>query len=240
MNARIKLSAREALLGNSLTVLPTLALIIVLTVAFSLLARATELLPFENKELARGITAVLTLPAALFTTAPLRLKLQQKHMILALGSRDAREIHFKDALNACLLYGMLFVLRLLWLVLYEALPCVLAGIFAYKISVGPVGVRTSKILLAGAAVLAVVGLVFWLITVQRYSRADFYFAAYGDISPSEAISLSVRKTAEEANSVFLFKLGFLPWLLLCAAILPALYIIPYYKQSVTCRFLFGR
>ena len=81
---------------------------------------------------------------------------------------------------------------------------------------------------------------FWGIAVQRYARAGFYLAAYGDISPVQAISMSVKRCCEEVTELFLFKLSFLPWLLLCAAILPALYVIPYYKQSVTCRFLGGR
>ena len=52
--------------------------------------------------------------------------------------------------------------------------------------------------------------------------------------------MSVKRCREELTELFLFKLSFLPWLLLCAAILPTLYVIPYYKQSVTCRFLGGR
>lgn len=240
MNARIKLSAREALLGSSLTVLPTLALIIILTVFFSLCAAATQLLPLENPHLACSLVALAALPAALFTLAPLRLKMQQKHIILALGSREARELHFADFLNASMMYSLIFLLKLLWLALYEAIPCVIFAVFAYRISSGPVGVRVSVILLSGITLLAVLGAVFWLITVQRYSRAEFYLAAYGGISAKEAISLSVRKSAGEATKIFLFKLSFLPWLLLCAAVLPSLYIIPYYKQSITCRFLCGR
>ena len=162
MNARVKLSARQALLGESLTVLPTLALIMVLTIVFSVGTAAVGLLP-GDATLAQALTALLTLPAALLTIAPLRLRLQQKHIILALG-----------------------------------------------------------------------------IAVQRYARAGFYLAAYGDISPVQAISMSVKRCCEEVTELFLFKLSFLPWLLLCAAILPALYVIPYYKQSVTCRFLGGR
>lgn len=121
MNARVKLSARQALLGESLTVLPTLALIMVLTIVFSVGTAAVGLLP-GDATLAQALTALLTMPAALLTIAPLRLRLQQKHIILALGSRDARELHFTDGLNACVLYSALFALKLLWLLLFEAIP----------------------------------------------------------------------------------------------------------------------
>ena len=95
MNARVKLSARQALLGESLTVLPTLALIMVLTIVFSVGTAAVGLLP-GDATLAQALTALLTMPAALLTIAPLRLRLQQKHIILALGSRDGRELNFTD------------------------------------------------------------------------------------------------------------------------------------------------
>ena len=224
MNARVKLSARQALLGESLTVLPTLALIMVLTIVFSVGTAAVGLLP-GDATLAQALTALLTMPAALLTIAPLRLRLQQKHIILALGSRDGRKLNFIDGLNACVMYSALFALKLLWLLLFEAIPAAFFTVFALRIA---------------RQALAAAGLLFWGIAVQRYARAGFYLAAYGDISPVQAISMSVKRCREELTELFLFKLSFLPWLLLCAAILPALYVIPYYKQSVTCRFLGGR
>lgn len=239
MNARVKLSARQALLGESLTVLPTLALIMVLTIVFSVGTAAVGLLP-GDATLAQALTALLTMPAALLTIAPLRLRLQKKHIILALGSRDGRELHFTDALKACVMYSALFALKLLWLLLFEAIPAAFFTVFALRIARQPVSLKASAALLIGSAALAAAGLLFWGIAVQRYARAGFYLAAYGDISPVQAISMSVKRCREEVTELFLFKLSFLPWLLLCAAILPALYVIPYYKQSVTCRFLGGR
>lgn len=240
MNARIKLSAREALLGSSLAVLPTLALLIILTVAFSLCSASAVLLPVENPKLIQTITAALALPASLLIVAPLRMKLQIKHISLALGSREERELHFHDRLNACLLYSMLFGLKLLWFAAFEAVPAVMLSAFMLRISQQAVSLRASRALLIGIAVLAVTGAVFWAVTVQRYAKAEFYFAAYSDVSPSRAVSLSVKHCRDTAADIFMFKLSFLPWLLLCAAVLPALYIIPYYKQSITCRFLCGR
>ena len=232
MNARVKLSARQALLGESLTVLPTLTLIMVLTIVFSVGTAAVGLLP-GDATLAQALTALLTI-------APLRLRLQQKHIILALGSRDGRELNFIDGLNACVMYSALFALKLLWLLLFEAIPAAFFTVFVLRIARQPVSLKASAALLIGSAALAAAGLLFWGIAVQRYARAGFYLAAYGDISPVQAISMSVKRCREELTDLFLFKLSFLPWLLLCAAILPALYVIPYYKQSVTCRILGGR
>ena len=212
MNARVKLSARQALLGESLTVLPTLALIMVLTIVFSVGTAAVGLLP-GDATLAQALTALLTLPAALLTIAPLRLRLQQKHIILALGSRDGRELHFTDGLNACVLYSALFALKLLWLLLFEAIPAAFFTVFALRIARQPVSLKASAALLIGSAALAAAGLLFWGIAVQRYARAGFYLAAYGDISPVQAISMSVKRCREELTELFLFKLSFLPWLL---------------------------
>ena len=138
------------------------------------------------------------------------------------------------------MYSALFALKLLWLLLFEAIPAAFFTVFALRIARQPVSLKASAALLIGSAALAAAGLLFWGIAVQRYARAGFYLAAYGDISPVQAISMSVKRCREELTELFLFKLSFLPWLLLCAAILPALYVIPYYKQSVTCRFLGGR
>ena len=138
------------------------------------------------------------------------------------------------------MYSALFALKLLWLLLFEAIPAAFFTVFALRIARQPVSLKASAALLIGSAALAAAGLLFWGIAVQRYARAGFYLAAYGDISPVQAISMSVKRCREEQTELFLFKLSFLPWLLLCAAILPALYVIPYYKQSVTCRFLGGR
>lgn len=138
------------------------------------------------------------------------------------------------------MYSALFALKLLWLLLFEAIPAAFFTVFALRIARQPVSLKASAALLIGSAALAAAGLLFWGIAVQRYARAGFYLAAYGDISPVQAISMSVKRCREELTELFLFKLSFLPWLLLCVAILPALYVIPYYKQSVTCRFLGGR
>ena len=138
------------------------------------------------------------------------------------------------------MYSALFALKLLWLLLFEAIPAAFFTVFALRIARQPVSLKASAALLIGSAALAAAGLLFWGIAVQRYARAGFYLAAYGDISPVQAVSMSVKRCREELTELFLFKLSFLPWLLLCAAILPALYVIPYYKQSVTCRFLGGR
>lgn len=240
MNARIKLSAREALLGSSLVILPTLALSIILTAVFSLCTASTVLLPAKNPQLIQGIAAVITLPVSLFVLAPLRMKLQIKHISLALGSREERELRFSDRINACLLYSVLFGLKLFWLAAFESIPATMLLAFMLGISRSAVSLRASRALLIGIAVLAVTGVAFWSVAVQRYAKAEFYFAAYSDVSPLRAVSLSVKHCRDEVTDIFLFKLSFLPWLLLCVAVLPALYVIPYFKQSITCRFLCDR
>lgn len=138
------------------------------------------------------------------------------------------------------MYSALFALKLLWLLLFEAIPAAFFTVFVLRIARQPVSLKASAALLIGSAALAAAGLLVLGHSSSAVARAGFYLAAYGDISPAQAISMSVKRCREELTELFLFKLSFLPWLLLCAAILPALYVIPYYKQSVTCRFLGGR
>ena len=64
-----------------------------------------------------------------------------------------------------------------------------------------------------------------------------FLACYKDFTPGDAIRESVRKTKGNVVDIFFFKLGFLPWFLLCPLVFPIFYVVPYYKQSVTCFFL---
>lgn len=239
MNSRVKLSARAAICGSYAKILPLLAAIMLIFALFSVInAALSRFLPSADKGILAS-AAIVTLPVFVAAVSPLCLLLQIKCVCLARGIRRRfnPQISLSDALNACDLCVRLFCIKLFWFAVFEALPVFSAFIFAFQIKNEAVSLRAAYAVAAGLLTLAAAGLVFWLIFIQRYSKSMFYLACYGDFSAGDAIRESVRKAGNHMAEIFLFKLSFAPWLLLCLLILPAFYVVPYYKQSVTCYFL---
>lgn len=169
----------------------------------------------------------------------LHLSLQKRMLMLASNVRIFRGkgIGFDGAAKSVALNIILFALKTFWFSVFEALPVLGGMILYFQIKKEPMSVRAVCAFSAGIAVLALIGFAFYSVFIQRYSKSVFYLACYRNFSPLDAIRESVRKTQGICGDILLFKLGFLPWFLLCIAILPALYVIPYYKQSLTCLFL---
>lgn len=238
MNSRIKLSAKAAICGSYFKVVPAVAAIMLLTVVFSAGNAAMNHF-FGGAEAVLLAAAAVTLPLAVAAIAPLRLRLQMKFLMLARGrNRFAKpEMSFSDALKACELSVRLFFRKIFWFAVFEAMPAVAGTIFVYHNYYNAVSLRAAYAVLTGLSILAFAGLFFYSVFIQRYSKAWFYLACYGDFSAGDAIKESVRKTQNKLAETFFFKLSFAPWFLLCAAILPAFYVVPYYKQSLTCLYL---
>lgn len=239
MNSRIKLSARAAMNGSHIKTVPVIAAIMILLFAFSVCNAAVNYY-FEGTEKSLlAAVAALTLPAAVAAIGPLRLLSQIRLLLLARGVTPVMKpnIGLSGALKACELCVRLFFIKLFWLAVFEAVPFTAAAAFVYHNLHNAVSLRAAYAVFAGLSVLAVAGLFFCFIFTQRYSKSMFYLACYKDFTAGEAINESVRKTQNKLADIFFFKLSFAPWMLLCIGILPALYVIPYYKQSVTCLFL---
>ncbi len=237
MNARIKLSARAALTGSQGRVVPTVAVMITLFLIFTF---CNGILNFYsvNETIIFAVSAGALILSAISASA-LRLSLQKKLLMLASNVRifKGKGIGLSGAVKSFVLTVYLFGLKLFWLSVFEALP-VLGGIILYfQIKKEPMSVRAVGAFSVGIAALALIGFAFYSVFIQRYSKSVFYLACYRNFSPADAIRESVRKTQGICGDILLFKLGFLPWFLLCMGILPALYVIPYYKQSLTCLFL---
>ena len=239
MNARIKLSARSALCGAYGKILPLFCVGFTALVFFSLCnGILNRFFAVENNGILPAV-AVITLLTFVAVISPVSLALQVKHLLLARGTRYGMkpQIGFDDVLKACDLSVRLFAVRTFWLLFFEAIPVCLWFMLLFQIRIADVSVNAAFTVTAGIVLLGISGLVFWLIFIQRYSKAIFFLACYKDFTPADAIRESVRRTKDCATEIFLFKLSFLPWFLLCLLVLPAFYVIPYYKQSVTCFFL---
>lgn len=242
MNARIKLSARAALTGSQLKIAALVTAIMVLLFVFSLCNAAVNAFLQASEKYFFLAFSVLSLLLAVISISPLRLLLEIKHLLLAKRIKPMRRISigFSGFIKSCGLCIYIFLLKLFWLCVFEVLPVCGAVVFFFYVENRAVSLKATYAVFAGIAVLAVVGLFFWLVLIQRYSKAMFYLACYKDLTAGEAIGESVRKTRGRLAEIFLFKFSFVPWLLLCAGIVPALFVVPYYKQSVTCYFLNNR
>ncbi len=237
MNARIKLSAKSVLTGSQGRVVPAVAVMITVFWIFAFCGAILNKLDLNNAVLFAVSVLMLILSAVL--SSALGLTVQKRMLMLASNIRifKGKGIGVSGVLKSVTLNAVLFALKLFWFCVFEILP-VLGGIILYfQIKKEPISVKAVCAFSAGIAALAIIGFMFYSVFIQRYSKSMFYLACYRNFSPFDAIRESVRKTQGICGDILLFKLGFLPWFLLCAAGLPALYVVPYYKQSLTCLFL---
>ncbi len=239
MNARIKLSAKAALTGSQLKIIPAITAIMLLLIFFSVCNSAVNLLPVRFNRYFSVIFPALSLVSAIALIAPIRLLLQIKHLLLARGINPSRRIDMgiSGALKACEMSVCLFFIKLFWLAVFEVIPVTASAIFIYHNIRKAVSLRAAFIFLSGMLILALAGFGFYLLFTQRYSKSMFYLACYKDFTVPEAIAESVKRTKGKCADILFFKLGFMPWFLLCMLVFPSFYVIPYYKQSITCLFL---
>ena len=239
MNTRIKLSARAALNGSQMKIIPSVAAIMILLAVFSLCNPAITYLPFSSARYFGVIYPALTLFSALATLSPLRLRLQIKHLLLARGINPSRRIGigFSGVLKSCEMCVCLFFLKTFWFAVFEAIPIISSAIFIHHNIRRAVSLRAAFIFFSGMIILAIAGFGFYLLYIQKYSKSMFFLACYKDFTVTDAICESIKRTKDRCADILFFKLGFVPWFLLCILIFPAFFVIPYYKQSVTCLFL---
>ena len=237
MNSRIKLSARTALNGSQIKIIPYVAAISTLFIFFSLCNAAMNHISLPQHF--SVVLPVIFLLLSIATIAPLRLGLQIKHLLLARGIKlfHGYGVGISGVLKACELSVCLFFIKLFWFAVFEAIPIISSAIFIYHNSGNAVSLKASFIFFSGMIFLSVAGLGFYLLFTQRYSKSMFYLACYKDFTVTDAIAESIKRTKNKCADILFFKLGFVPWFFLCALIFPAFFVIPYYKQSVTCLFL---
>lgn len=236
MHSRVKLSARIALSGAYLKILPLLTLIVFTVFIFSL--GNSVLNSFHDTKYLPIVFSVISLILFVLITAPARLRLEIRYFMLARGIKNsALKTDFSELKKSVFFYPFLFCLKTFWFAAFEAIPVFGTVLLYIYISGNSLSVKASVTFLIGIAVLAVTGFGFYSVFIQRYSKAAFYLVSYKDFSPLDAIRESVRKTHGDWCGILLFKLGFFPWFLLCAGVVPMLFVIPYYKQSLTIYFL---
>lgn len=236
MYSRLKLSARLALSGSYLKILPLLTFLIFTVFVFSILNPAvTKLIDAKYFLL---VFSVVSLAFFVFIISPARLRLEIRHFMLARGMKNMNVRTGSTGLKKSLIfYPLLFCIKSFWFAVFEAVPVSGALMLYLYLNEKSLSAKATVVFLVCIAVLAVSGIGFYSVFIQRYSKAAFYLVCYEDFSALDAIKESVRKTRGNLCETLLFKLGFLLWFLLCAGIVPMLFVIPYYKQSLVCFFL---
>lgn len=239
MNSRIKLSARAALSGSQMKIIPCVAAIMIFFAVFSVCNAAVNYVPVLSEQAFLIIFSGVSLLFSIALISPLQLRLQIKHLLLARGINTSQRIDMglSGVLKACEMSVCLFFIKLFWFFAFEAVPVISSAIFIYHNTQKAVSLRAAFVFFLGMLILAVTGLGFYLLHTQKYSKSMFYLACYKDFTVTEAISESIKRTKDKCADILFFKLGFVPWFLLCALIFPVFFVVPYYKQSITCLFL---
>lgn len=237
MFAQVKLSARRALLGEELSVLPGTFLLMFFFLLFSLCNAGLTVVPYDIPPSVLSAVAFLSAPLALFCISPLKLKMQRRYILLYSGARSSDSVDFECGVNSCILNLILLIIRLFYFAVYEALPFTAVFFLLKKLREENMSEKIVVSVAIGIAATFLIGIFAFFIHIQKYSRAEFYLAAYRGLSPLDAIKLSKKHTEGKLLNTALFKIGFLPWLFLCIFGLPVLYVLPYYKQSLTALFI---
>lgn len=138
---------------------------------------------------------------------------------------------FKRSFRALCLYTKLTVLKIGWLI-YFLFPCIVCyGIAYYLYSKGNLLPVVFYILIIGSSVLLSFCIFMWRIAFSRYNAAPYYVCLNADITPEKAIKKSVFFTDGVLRESVFLESSFLGWFLSCIAIIPFVYVLPYFKIS---------
>lgn len=135
--------------------------------------------------------------------------------------------------RATILYLQLLVRKTTWVMLLSVPGIAILSGTAFRIRYQ--SPREVILLLQVGGVLSLlVGLICAIRINQKYALAQMLLAKQPDIRPHEAIRQSTQKMNGASNKLVLLKASFIPMALLCAAVFPAIYLLPYYQYSVIC------
>lgn len=234
MDKAIKLKAKKALKSKKRCVT---------SIIFPFLAAATGIFVIrfvlQSGTAKYALSAGIALSAVYFIIKSCTNYRMQVQMILLLTNGEKPDIRITEYFKNILLTLCLSALKIVELIAFEAIPTVIVAALFFSIKRSALSVAFCITMLVGAAITAIIGLIFLAFSVQKYAEAPFLLAAYPSLPVADCIKISVRKGEKKAADLLRFKLGFLPWLLACIAIFPLLYVVPYYKQCLTCRFKQG-
>lgn len=192
--------------------------------------------------LASIITAVgslLLLVFAVFLVSPLRQAARSFFVACALNRRKNlfKWFSLRLTLKTVRLSAALFLIKTGLLAAWLALPLICSTVLAALLKSSSVDSRIAIAAAVLTAVLFVISLFFYALNVQDYICAHYILVSSPNTSVRRAIFLSRARVRDSRLALLRFRLSFLPWFLLCVAIVPLFYVWPYYKQSLACYIL---
>jgi uncharacterized membrane protein len=247
-NSHLKLQSKYLLVGSSLSCFYLMLISIVVSVLcggicvlLKLLFEAQTVTSFLFSKwrllpaVSRLAAAVLLLFCTVLLLAPLRTGRDAWFLSTAGGKKPrASRVMFwykpANAFKSARFWLSITFLRLIWAFIFLMPSLIILTVSWVSLSQGTVEINLLVALLASAAATLFIGLIFYMVASQRYFLSSVYLAKNPHAKVVEAIKKSAARTDGQCLRIFMFKLSFLPWFLLCVLIFPAAYVWPYYKQ----------
>ncbi len=229
-----KLSARAALTGNYTE--PAASVIIMLIVVLSLV--------LINQISAKLQFLPITLPlSVLIMTISLSiLKFLMSARLLRISEKTPFGIKLSKSriIKGSLLTACVSVLKLLHFTAFICVPVLFFAAVYSRVRFSFVSIVSLIINVAGIAVLFLLSFVFYGVSVQKYSKAIYYFAGSPSVSVRNAISMSIAGTRGNLLRIFSFKMSFFPWFISGVFLLPLMFVLPYYEESFIFYCMYSR
>ncbi len=181
------------------------------------------------------ILAVIFLVCAILLLTPLRTGREAWFLSTAGGKKPkASRILFwykpSNAFKSARFWCCLTLLRLMWAFVFLSPGLILFTVCWVMLTKNTIEVNLLIALLCSGSAAILIGSVFFLIASQRYFLSSLNLAKNPRTGIIYSIKKSTAQTEGQCLKIFLFKLSFLPWFMLCVLIFPAAYVWPYYKQ----------
>lgn len=236
MSSYAKLSARAALTGNYTDSAATVIIMLLITLSVIFL---NQLILFNASHFLK-LSVPLSALILLFAVCLLKYNLSAGLLNVSEKGKTKSRHRLRRTLAGALLEMCLFFLRFLHLLLFLILPATLAASVFLRVRSSAVSAASLSVNIIGTAVLLFISLVFYGVSVQKYSKAVYFFAGNGAVSVVNAIKMSTASTQGKLMKIFCFKCSFLPWLMSGILLLPLMFVLPYYEESFIFYCMYNR
>ncbi len=137
----------------------------------------------------------------------------------------------KNSLRAFRFKALMYIIKSLWAIVFFLPAAILVWSIYYLSGTGGLELYLFISLTGGTVLLTIGGAVFYFIAMQKYFIAEYLYSSNPKLGAGTAIKQSKNLLDGHILEIVRFKLSFLPWFLGCIFIVPAVYFIPYYKES---------
>lgn len=225
MRSYAKLSARAALTGKYIDPAATVMIMLLITLSAVFL---NQIIYFHASHFLK-LSLPLSITVLLFTVCLLKYNLSAG-LLNASGSVKTKQ-SIKRKLSGGMLELSLIFLKLFHLLLFLFLPAVLAFSVYLRVRASKVSTASLAVDIIGTALLLFVSLAFFGVSIQKYSKAVYFYAGNEAVSAADAIRMSNSSTQGSLMKIFRFKCSFLPWFMSGLLLLPLMFVLPYYEES---------